>query len=32
MVCTVYVVCTVFSLRFSMTVVAWMRVKAVYAI
>ena len=29
MVCTVYVVC---SLRFSMTVVAWMRVKAVYAI
>ena len=32
MVCTVYVVCTVCSLRFSMTVVAWMRVKAVYAI
>ena len=32
MVCTVYAVCTVCSLRFSITVVAWMRVKAVYAI
>ena len=32
MVYTVYAVCTVCSLRFSNTVVAWMRVKAVYAI